>query len=192
MGLLPRRFLLQTGAKHYGFHYGPTFNPSFETDGRVTNESNFYYAQEDALIEFCQRHSVQWNVVRPSFIIGAAQESALNHIIGLSIYAAVQAHLKKPLVFPGDYTAWDREHCQSTALLNSYLEEWAALSPNTGNEAFNMQDGSPFTYGRLWQYLAQWYGTNWTRPETDESRYHAIHGTYDVPPRGYVQSPLPK
>ncbi|KAL4948758.1 hypothetical protein BDW69DRAFT_188971 [Aspergillus filifer] len=47
--LNPTRFLLQTGAKHYGFHVGPARNPSYETDPRITLENNFYYAQEDAL-----------------------------------------------------------------------------------------------------------------------------------------------
>ena len=42
-GLKPKRVLLQTGAKHYGFHIGPATNPSFETDKRVELENNFYY-----------------------------------------------------------------------------------------------------------------------------------------------------
>lgn len=42
-GLKPKRVLLQTGAKHYGFHIGPATNPSFETDKRVLLENNFYY-----------------------------------------------------------------------------------------------------------------------------------------------------
>ncbi|KAF4458447.1 nad dependent epimerase dehydratase family [Fusarium albosuccineum] len=183
--LIPKRFLLQTGAKHYGFHYGPATNPSFESDPRVTLESNFYYPQEDLLFEFCQKHSISWNVVRPSFIIGTATDSALNHLVGLSVYAAVQAHLGQPLEFPGDYATWDREHCQSTAMLNARMEEWAVLSPNTANEAFNMQDGNPYTWGRLWPYLASWYGAEWNPPTSGESRYKAIQGTYEVPPRGY-------
>ena len=32
--LTPKRFLLQTGAKHYGFHIGPATSPSFEADPR--------------------------------------------------------------------------------------------------------------------------------------------------------------
>ena len=43
--LTPKRFLLQTGAKHYGFHIGPAMSPSFENDPRITLESNFYYPQ---------------------------------------------------------------------------------------------------------------------------------------------------
>ena len=33
--LRPKRFLLQTGAKQYGFHIGPATTPSFETDPEI-------------------------------------------------------------------------------------------------------------------------------------------------------------
>ncbi|KAL1890770.1 hypothetical protein Sste5346_008095 [Sporothrix stenoceras] len=183
--LTPKRFLLQTGAKHYGFHIGPATNPSFESDPRIDVEANFYYPQEDALSAYCRETGATWNVVRPSYIIGAVRDSALNHMVGLAIYGAVQAHRGLPLAFPGDYAAWDREYCQSTALLNAYLEEWAALTDAAANEAFNVQDGTNFTWGRFWPYLARWFGTTWTPPETDESKYSVVKSRYPDPPRGY-------
>ncbi|KAH8697578.1 hypothetical protein BGW36DRAFT_407565 [Talaromyces proteolyticus] len=183
--LQPKRFLLQTGAKHYGFHIGPATSPSFESDPRISLESNFYYPQEDALFDYCQNTGVGWNVVRPSYIIGAVRDSALNHMVGLAIYGAVQAHLHRPLAFPGDYTAWDREYCQSTALLNAYFEEWAALTDRAANEAFNIQDGLPFTWGRFWAYLASWYGTGWKAPEEDKSKYRVNVSRHVQTPRGY-------
>ncbi|KAL3462669.1 hypothetical protein BJX64DRAFT_299414 [Aspergillus heterothallicus] len=183
--LQPKRFLLQTGAKHYGFHIGPATNPSFESDPRIHLEANFYYPQEDALEEYCKATGVTWNVVRPSYIIGAVRDSALNHMVGLAIYGAIQAHLNQPLAFPGDYAAWDREYCQSTALLNAYFEEWAALTESAANEAFNIQDGLSFTWGRFWANLAQWYGTTWTPPEVDESKYRVTESRWADTPRGY-------
>ncbi|KAK5274519.1 hypothetical protein LTR99_004773 [Exophiala xenobiotica] len=183
--LKPRRVLLQTGAKQYGFHMGPATSPSFESDPRVLLENNFYYPQEDLLFDYCRRNSAQWNVVRPSYIIGAVRDNLLNHMVGLSVYGAVQAHLKRPLAFPGDYVAWDREYCQSTAMLNAYLEEWAVLSPHTGNEAFNAQDGLAFTWGRFWPYLARWYGTTFEPPEIDETKYRVNVSRHDQNPRGY-------
>ncbi|KAL5001184.1 hypothetical protein BDV10DRAFT_192384 [Aspergillus recurvatus] len=183
--LRPKRFLLQTGAKQYGFHIGPATNPSFETDPRVSLESNFYYPQEDALASYCAATGVGWNVVRPSYIIGAVRDGALNHMIGLAIYASIQAHLNQPLYFPGDYVAWDREFCQSTALLNAYFEEWAVLTPDAKNQAFNIQDGLPFTWGRFWPNLAEWYGTTWEPPEVDGERYRVTTSRYEQTPRGY-------
>ena len=182
--LTPKRFLLQTGAKHYGFHIGPATNPSFESDPRILLENNFYYPQEDHLSKYCSETGTQWNVVRPSYIIGAVRDNLLNHMVGIGVYAAVQAKLNRPVQFPGDYIAWDREFCQSTAILNAYLEEWAVLNPNTGNEAFNVQDGLSFTWGRLWPYLGQWYGTSWTPPEDDESKYRTSESRWKETPRG--------
>ncbi|KAJ0413957.1 hypothetical protein BJY00DRAFT_295991 [Aspergillus carlsbadensis] len=183
--LQPKRFLLQTGAKHYGFHIGPATNPSFESDPRIHLEANFYYPQEDILSAYCQSTGVTYNVVRPSYIIGAVRDSALNHMVGLAIYGAIQAHLKQPLAFPGDYAAWDREYCQSTALLNAYFEEWAVLTGDAANEAFNIQDGLSFTWGRFWANLAEWYGTTWTPPESDEAKYRVTESRWADTPRGY-------
>ena len=39
----PKRFMLQTGAKNYGVHLGPTKVPQEESDPRVDIEPNFYY-----------------------------------------------------------------------------------------------------------------------------------------------------
>lgn len=97
-------------------------------------------------------------MVRPSYIIGAVRDNLLNHMVGLAVYASVCAHLKQPLAFPGDYMAWDREYCQSSAMLNAYMEEWAVLTPEAADQVFNAQDGLPFTWGRFWPYLARWYG----------------------------------
>ncbi|KIX06599.1 uncharacterized protein Z518_04575 [Rhinocladiella mackenziei CBS 650.93] len=184
-GLKPQRVLLQTGAKHYGFHIGPATSPSFESDPRVTLENNFYYPQEDLLFDYCRETGTQWNVVRPSYIIGAVRDNLLNHMVGLAAYAAIQAHMGQPVHFPGDYVAWDREYCQSSALLNAYLEEWAVLNPEAANEAFNAQDGLPFTWGRLWPYLGAWYGTTWTPPESDASKYQEFTSRWRETPRGY-------
>lgn len=186
-GVKPKRVQLQTGAKHYGFHMGPATCPSFESDPRITLEGNFYYPQEDSLFKYCKESDwgCQWNVVRPSYIIGAVRDGALNHMIGISIYASVQTYLKSKLFYPGDEAGWDREHCQSTALLNAYFEEWVALTDQAGDEAFNIQDGLAFTWGRFWTYLGSWYGIEWVPPESDEPKYKVIESRHKTPPRGY-------
>ena len=70
--------MLQTGAKNYGVHLGPSRVPQEESDPRVELEPNFYYAQEDALLEWGARHSVGWTVAMPSFILGAVPDAAMN------------------------------------------------------------------------------------------------------------------
>lgn len=99
-------------------------------------------------------------------------------MFGFAVYAAVCAHLKQPLKFPGDYLAWDKEFCESSAMLNSYLSEYVAckylnddsvrvresafadgcsvtVTEQCANEAFNAQDGLAFTWSRFWPYLAR-------------------------------------
>jgi hypothetical protein len=69
-------------------------------------------------------------------------------------------------------------------LLNSYFYEWTVFHPDAGNEAFNVQDGLSFTWGRFWPYLAGWYGTTWTPSEEDESKYRIDKSRYKATPRG--------
>lgn len=138
---------------------------------------------------YCKETGAAWNVVRPSYIIGAVRDSALNFMIGLAIFGAVESYLGRPLNFPGDYAAWDREYCQSTALLNAHFQEWAVLTDEAANQAFNIQDGQKFTWGRFWAYLAGWYGTTWQPPTQDETKYKEVQCRHEDTPRGFVRFP---
>ena len=182
--LKPRRFMLQTGSKHYAFYLGPASLPAFESDPRVLLDRNFYYEQEDTLSAYCESVGAAWNIARPSYIVGAVRDGTLNHLIGFGIYAAVQARLGQPIAFPGDYRSWDREQVQSTGMLNAYFEEWLVLTGKAANEAFNIHDGLSFTWGRLWPYLAQWYGADWTPPEVNEDQYRVMNLPSPKTPRG--------
>ncbi|KAL2158833.1 hypothetical protein VTH06DRAFT_4025 [Thermothelomyces fergusii] len=185
ISLRPRRFMLQTGSKHYAFYLGPALLPAFESDPRVLLDRNFYYQQEDALAAYCEAVGAAWNVARPSYIVGAVRDGKLNHLIGFGIYAAVQAYLGEPMAFPGDYRAWDREQVQSTGMLNAYFEEWLVLTGKTANQAFNIHDGQSFTWGRLWPYLASWYHVEWLPPAEEEEKYRSVKLACPTTPRGY-------
>lgn len=175
--------MLQTGAKNYGIHLGPTINPQHEFDPRVTLEPNFYYPQEDMLFEYCKETGAEWNVVRPSYILGAVKTAAMNLAYPIGVYGAVQAYLKKPMVFPGDVRAFHNVHDLSTAMLNAYLEEWAVLTPNAANEAFSVCDGSQFCFGKFWLTMAKWYGLDYELPD-DRAAVHEVQTPFDPPPRG--------
>ncbi|KAH6699958.1 hypothetical protein BKA64DRAFT_714247 [Cadophora sp. MPI-SDFR-AT-0126] len=184
-GVKPRRFFLQTGGKHYGVHLGPVLTPTTESDPRVTLEENFYYRQQDMLSDWCKTSNVRWNVARPSIVDGAVQGSSLNYLVGLAVYAAVEAHLGRPLRFPASIDEWARERSHSSATLDAHFEEWIVLNRRTENQSFNIVDGSAFTWGRLWILLAQWYGTAWLPPVEEDSEYRISYARYDPPPRGY-------
>ncbi|KAK2623585.1 hypothetical protein QTJ16_007139 [Diplocarpon rosae] len=181
----PKRFLLQTGAKNYGAHLGAALTPAVESDPRIALEPNFYYPQEDLLWEYCRREGVGWNVMRPSWIIGATTDAQMNITYGLGLYAAVQAYRREPLLFPGDLKAWETAHTHSSAQLTGYQSEHAVLEESMRDQAFNAVDGTPFSWGRLWPLLAGWYGTTAGRPELDRDKYQSITMPHSPPPRGW-------
>jgi len=187
-GIEPSRILLQTGAKNYGVHLGPTRTPHTESDPRVDYmEPNFYYPQEDILFKYCSDHpTTKWNIICPAWIIGAVNNAAMNALHPLAVYAAVQAHKNEPLKFPGDINAWLGVGEHSTAKLTGYLSEWAVLEEKCANQKFNASDTCPLPNNRLWPELARWYGcSEHTGPELDESKLTTIDPG-DVPtPLGY-------
>jgi hypothetical protein len=187
----PKRIMLQTGAKNYGVHLGPSPIPQEETAPRVTLEPNFYYPQEDFLWDFCKKQGIEWNVAMPSFILGAVPDAAMNMCFPLGVFASVTKHLGEKLEFPADLTSWEAQHVASSSMLNGYLEEWAVLSEQAKNERFNAADSSPFTWGNFWPKFASWYGVQYGTPSMDDSVYTKVTTAYDPPPRGYVFQSLP-
>jgi nucleoside-diphosphate-sugar epimerase len=178
--ITPSRVLLQTGAKHYGLHIGRVRTPAIESDPQPKHlEPNFYYTQEATLFEFCKANpSTSWNVIRPSWILGAVNNAQMNALHPFAIYAAVQAQKNEPLYFPSDWESWQSECHHSTAMLTGYLSEWAALEEKCKNEAFNTGDTSPVSWDRVYEELARWFGVKKgvVGPEEDESKYTVIRG----------------
>lgn len=184
-GVKPKRFMLQTGAKNYGVHLGPTKLPQQESDPRVELEANFYYSQEDLLFQYCRDEGVGWNVLMPCGILGAVPDAAMNLSFPLAVYAAVCAELEQPLLFPSDINSWQSYCSQSSAMMNAYMEEWAVLTPAAADQRFNVCDDSAFTWEGFWPHLAGWYGLEWRGPDDDGAGagYSEIQTRFV--PRGY-------
>ena len=180
----PRRILLQTGGKHYALHLGPATVPMTEdTAAERVPHANFYFAQEDLLSAWCKKHDATWSVTRPGFIIGANPTTPININYPLAIYASVQKELGHRLEFPSDVGAWDALKDLSTTSLIARFSEWAVLS-EAADEAFNIVDDSPFTYGKFWPILARWYGIAYGVPSADEGVYTQVTLGRE-PPRGF-------
>ena len=177
--------MLQTGAKNYGVHLGPTALPQEETAARVMLEPNFYYPQEDFLWSFCKEYGIDWNICMPACILGAVPDAAMNLVFPLGVYASVQKHLGEKLEFPADLQAWETNQCLSSSRMNGYMEEWAVLTENAKNNKFNTMDGSTFTWGNHWPKLAKSYGMEYGLPSMDESVYTVVKSKHDPPPRGF-------
>ena len=182
--IVPKRFLLQQGAKWYGLHLGPTASPVDETDPRHAG-LNFYFPQLDALKSWTQSHHTEWVTTIPGFILGTTESAAMNILYPLSIYAAIQSHLHQPLHFPGDIPAWLAEKHLSTATHLAHHAEWALLSPSTANEMLNHADGGSFSWGKFWPVLASWYGVPDGKPLSDATAYQKITMPDAVPPLGF-------
>ncbi|XP_024628411.1 3-oxo-Delta(4,5)-steroid 5-beta-reductase isoform X2 [Medicago truncatula] len=152
---------LQTGTKHY--------LGSFETIGKIkAHESpftedvprlvtpNFYYTQEDILLEEVgKKKGTTWFINRPHPIFGFSPYSMMNVIGTLCVYAAICKHEGLPLRFPGSKGAWE---CYSTASDANLIAEqhiWGAADPNAKNEAFNCSNGDVFKWKHLWKVLAE-------------------------------------
>lgn len=183
--IIPKRFLLQTGAKTYGIHLGPAATPEEEDDPRVTISPNFYYPQEEILYEWCKANQTHFNVTIPGYIIGAVKGAAMNLLYPLAVYASVQKQLGNRLDFPADIGAWDIEKHQSMATLIAYHAEWAVLTEVAKNQRLNITDGSEFSWGKFWPVLAKWYGIEHGLPEQDPTKYSTLEMPHEPPPRGF-------
>ncbi|PPJ55560.1 hypothetical protein CBER1_05367 [Cercospora berteroae] len=180
-GVTPKRFMLQTGAKNYGGHLGPTRLPQEETDPRVELEPNFYYPQEDLVFQYAKDTGCGWSVHMPGPIVGAVPDAAMNIAFPLAVYATVCQKLRQPLEFPGDAASWQMHSSMSAAQMNAYQEEWAVLL-GPPNQKYNTCDNSAFTWEKAWPRIAGWYGIDSKGPQ-DGDRYVEYPSRFN--PRGY-------
>jgi len=188
--ITPKRVMLQTGAKNYGVHLGPTKLPQEESDPRVDQfEPNFYYPQEDVLWKYCADSGVGWNICMPGPILGAVPDAAMNLAFPLAVYAAVTQRMSATLEFPGDVFSWQSYTSMSSSMLNAYQEEWAVLTPAAENQKFNTWDDSAFTWEAFWPRLAGWYGISWNGPDT-AAKYVERETRFN--PRGYGSKGISK
>jgi hypothetical protein len=177
----PKRFMLQTGAKNYGVHLGPTKVPQEEIDPRVTLEPNFYYPQEDLVDKYCQETGCGWNVCMPGPILGGVPDAAMNAAFPLAVYCAVSRKLGQSLRFPGDIGSWQMNQSMSSSMMNAYMEEWAVLL-GPPNQKYNTCDSSAFAWESAWPRIAGWYGIESQGPQ-DGDKYISNETPFN--PRGY-------
>lgn len=159
--------------------------PQEESDPRVLLGPNFYYNQEDYLKAFAHKHGIGWNTTRPSHILGAVPDAAMNLCFPLAVYATVQKHLNQPLEYPGDPDAWEQPVSLSSAQANAYLAEWIVLTDHAKDESFNAADDCLFSWSKFWPKLAERFQMPWTGPDTSGQAAYRNLTLPDRPPRGY-------
>lgn len=142
------------GTKAYGFHVAAMRIPAKESQPRVQHE-NFYWVQQDYLESMSHKHGWSYTIFRPQFIFGDAQGTAMNLIPVIGAYAAICVALNETFSFPGGHS-YVAEAVDSRLLAQALY--WAAISPSSRNEVFNITNGDVFEWRDMWPRLAEILG----------------------------------
>jgi nucleoside-diphosphate-sugar epimerase len=153
---------LITGLKHYlgpieEFAKHPVVTPFRETQPRL-EFPNFYYEQEDQVYAASARDGFSWSVHRPHTMIGYAINNAMNFATTLAVYASICRETGRPFVFPGSAAQWNSLVDMTDARILARHVEWAATTPETRNQAFNIVNGDIFRWNWMWSRVADWFG----------------------------------
>jgi nucleoside-diphosphate-sugar epimerase len=148
---------LVQGTKYYGMHLGPFPTPAREDDVRPL-QSNFYYDQQDLLVERAHRRGWAWSASRPTFIYDFAPERARNAVAVIGAYAALCGEMGGPLIFPGTAAAFAAQRDLTDASLLARAMAFMAVTPACRNEAFNVTNGDVVSWRALWPAIAAHFG----------------------------------
>ena len=159
-----RHVALLTGLKHYlgpfeAYGAGNVPDTPFHEDEARLPYPNFYYAQEDELLEAAERDGFTWSVHRAHTVIGYAVGNAMNMGQTLAAQAAVCRETGRPFVFPGSETQWngaDRHDRRRDAGRADALGGHHARRRR--QPAFNIANGDVFRWRWMWPRLAEGLG----------------------------------
>lgn len=146
---------LITGAKFYGIQWGEVPTPMREGDARSLGP-NFYYSQEDYLRE--RSGAWSWTNLIPPFVTGSVIGNPMNLMAAIGVYATLSREAGLPLHFPGSDRAYRAMHQIADADQIAAAAAWAAQTPAAAGEAFNIANGDPFRWERIWPEIAGFFG----------------------------------
>ncbi|KAI5842516.1 NAD dependent epimerase/dehydratase family protein [Morchella snyderi] len=177
-----KRVVLTTGAKYYGAHHGAVKVPCEEEDPKVVGPTvprNFYYVQEDILIEMSRDQSWDWCTAMPGAVIGFAHGNFMNLASAVAVYASVCKELGEPLHFTGNLFAYTTFDTHSSAKLTAEFEVWAALNEKCHNERFNIVNGDQASWQTMWPKIARHFGVR--IPPNQFAMSAPLPGKYKLP-----------
>ncbi|KAK7887374.1 hypothetical protein LTR67_009794 [Exophiala xenobiotica] len=205
-----KRFILVNGLKQWGVHLGRVKQPMHESDPRLEPSTtstttddkstpwpeNFYYTQQDILAEAARKDGDKWTwvVTFPQDVIGVAKANFMNLATALGLYASVMATLPSggsELPFPGCKANYLAFNCWTSAKLHADFCAWAALTPQAGNQAFNVIDGDTESWQNLWPKLAKRYGAKIPPNMFPGSGEKGVDGAYDGYEPSHTELPTP-
>jgi nucleoside-diphosphate-sugar epimerase len=140
--------LLQ-GTKAYGAHLAPMLLPGKEHMPRHPGR-NFYWEQEDLVIERSSSAPWTYSIMRPQIVCGTALGSAMNMVLAIGIYFSVMKALGEPCGFPGT-TGFVTEATDAGLLANAIL--WCGNSEQTAGQTYNVTNGDVLDWNSIWPEL---------------------------------------
>jgi nucleoside-diphosphate-sugar epimerase len=158
-----KRFILTTGGKQYGVHFGRPKNPMSESDHWLTNPSypsNFYYRQQEILKKEAEEIGFEWTVTYPNDVVGVAKGNFMNLVSAIGVYASVCKELNQPMIWPGSPHFYTQFDSFTDSTLHAQFNTWAALEPKAANNAFNVVNGDAESWQNLWPKVAAKFGCN--------------------------------
>ena len=149
------------GTKAYGLHhpsigYNGVHNPLREREPRK-HHRNFYFLQEDYLLERQRAASWALTVFRPTVIYGGAWGANMNPLLPIAAYGALLKEAGEPLHFPGATLDTAIREAVDADLVADAIA-WAATAPAARGQTFNLTNGDVFTWEGVWPALAEALG----------------------------------
>jgi nucleoside-diphosphate-sugar epimerase len=148
---------LVQGSKYYGSDLGPYQTPAKESDPRIA-EPNWYYAQEDFIIERSRGKAWRWSACRPHAICDADPDIVRSLLRLIAVYAAIAKERGRPLDFPGSAGNFHALYQCVDATLLARAMVWIATEPACANEAYNVTNGDYIRWKNLWPRFADYFG----------------------------------
>ncbi len=144
------------GSKYYGHQLGPVPFPLREDTPRAKNR-NFYFDQEDFLIERVRRAGWSYSTSRPHAFCDPGIDHPRSFGLVVAVYAAIQRELGRAFDFPGGVKGYDA-HTQFTDLaLLAKAVVWMATEPRCANQSFNVVNGDNPRWRDVWSQFAAWF-----------------------------------
>jgi nucleoside-diphosphate-sugar epimerase len=152
-----RHVQLMQGAKWYGVQFGAPYKTPAKEDDPRHMPPNFYYDQQDWLVERQKGKGWTWSGLRPHGVWGFSVGSEMNMLTSLAVYATISKHAGVPLRFPGCPALYDSVYQIVDVALLARAMVWAATAPAAANEACNITNGDFSRWRHLWPRIADFF-----------------------------------
>lgn len=152
-----RHVHLVQGSKYYGSDLGPYKTPAHESDPRIAQD-NWYYAQEDLVIERSRGKNWHWSASRPHAICDGELSVVRSLPRLIAVYAAILKEMGEPLYFPGTAANFHALYQCVDATLLAKAIQWITTAPACANQAFNVTNGDFIRWENLWPGFAAFFG----------------------------------